>query len=139
MQWLMLQQKEPEDFVIATGRMVTVREFIELCAKELGWDKKNKEGKGIIWEGTGLNEIGRRADNNEIVIKIDPKYFRPTEVEELLGDSSKATKRLNWKPKITLDELISEMIEFDSNEAKKEKLLKAKGYKIYNSHESPPS
>ena len=139
MQWLMLQQKEPEDFVIATGRMVTVREFIELCAKELGWDKNNKEGKGIIWEGTGVDEIGRRADNNEIVIKIDPKYFRPTEVEELLGDSSKATKRLNWEPKITLDELISEMIEFDSNEAKKEKLLKAKGYKIYNSHESPPS
>ena len=96
MQWLMLQQKEPEDFVIATGRMVTVREFIELCAKELGWDKNNKEGKGIIWEGTGVDEIGRRADNNEIVIKIDPKYFRPTEVEELLGDSSKATKRLNW-------------------------------------------
>ena len=139
MQWLMLQQKEPEDFVIATGRMVTVREFIELCAKELGWDKNNKECKGIIWEGTGVDEIGRRADNNEIVIKIDPKYFRPTEVEELLGDSSKATKRLNWEPKITLDELISEMIEFDSNEAKKEKLLKAKGYKIYNSHESPPS
>ena len=139
MQWLMLQQKDPEDFVIATGRMVTVREFIELCAKELGWHKNNKECKGIIWEGKGVEEIGRRADNNEIVIKIDPKYFRPTEVEELLGDSSKASKRLNWEPKITLDELISEMIEFDSNEAKKEKLLKAKGYKIYNSHESPPS
>ena len=139
MQWLMLQQKDPEDFVIATGRMVTVREFIELCAQELGWDKNNKESKGIIWEGTGVNEIGRRADNNEIVIKIDPKYFRPTEVEELLGDSSKAAKRLNWEPKISLNELISEMIEVDSNEAKKERLLKAKGYEIYNSHESPPS
>ena len=92
--------------------MVTVRAFIELCAKELGWDKNNKEGKGIIWEGTGVDEIGRRADNNEIVIKIDPKYFRPTEVEELLGDSSKATKRLNWEPKITFEIGIKKTIQW---------------------------
>ena len=131
MQWLMLQQKEPEDFVISTGKMVAVREFIEKCALKLGWDSENK-GKGIIWEGKGLDEIGRRADNGDIVIRIDPRYFRPTEVEELLGDSSKAKKKLGWKPKITLKRLISEMIEEDSKEAKKEALLKNKGF-IVNS------
>ena len=137
--WRMLQQKEPEDFVIATGRMVTVREFIELCAQELGWSKNNKESKGIIWEGTGVNEIGRRADNKEIVIKIDPKYFRPTEVDELLGDSSKALKKLNWQPKITLEELIKEMINFDKQEADKESLLIKEGFSISVANESPPN
>ena len=75
---------------------------------------------GIIWEGEGLNEIGRRADTGEIVIRIDPRYFRPTEVDELLGDSSKAKEKLNWQPQISLEELISEMIEADSNESMKE-------------------
>ena len=82
MQWLMLQQENPEDYVISTGEMHTVREFIELCATKIGWgDKKGK--KGIIWEGEGLNEVGRRADTGQIVIKIDSRYFRPTEVDEL--------------------------------------------------------
>ena len=117
MQWLMLQQKVPEDFVISTGKMITVREFIELCALELGW---NNEGQnGIIWEGEGLNEIGRRADTGEIVIRVDPRYFRPTEVDELLGDSTKARKKLNWQPKISIEELIKEMIAEDSKESKK--------------------
>ena len=129
MQWLMLQQEKPEDFVISTGNMITVRKFIEECALNLGWDSKNK-GKGIIWEGEGLDEIGKRADNGDIVIRIDPRYFRPTEVEELLGDSSKAKKKLGWQPKITLKQLISEMIEEDSKEAKKEALLKNKGFII---------
>ncbi len=137
MQWLMLQQSKPEDYVISTGKMVSVREFIELCAKKLGWNRNQEDA--IIWEGKGINEIGRRSDTFEIVIKIDPRYFRPTEVDELLGDSSKASKKLNWEPKISLDELIEEMIENDSNEAKKEALLKNKGYKVYNSFESPPS
>ena len=119
MQWLMLQQENPEDFVIATGRMETVRKFIEISAGFLGWSK-NKGGKAIIWEGEGINEIGRRADNGKIVIRVDPRYFRPTEVDQLLGDPSKAFKKLKWQPSITLEEMIKEMIEKDSEEAEKE-------------------
>ena len=118
MQWLMLQQDKPEDFVIATGRSVTIRKFVEICAEKLGW-QKNNEGPSILWEGKGINEVGRRADTNEIVIRIDQKYFRPTEVEMLLGDSTKAFKKLGWKPKVTLEELIDDMIEKDNIEAKK--------------------
>ena len=124
MQWLMLQQKVPDDFVISTGIMHTVREFIDLCALKLGWN--NQGGNGIIWEGEGINEVGRRADTGEIVIRVDPRYFRPTEVDELLGDSSKAKNKLNWEPKISLEELISEMIEEDSEQSKKESILKKK-------------
>ena len=133
MQWLMLQQKVPEDFVISTGKMITVREFIELCAIELGWN--NKGQNGIIWEGEGLNEIGLRADTGETVIKVDPRYFRPTEVDELLGDSTKARKKLNWQAKISIEELIKEMIAEDSKESKKESILKNKGFSIYTSKE----
>ena len=134
MQWLMLQQENPEDYVIASGEMKSVREFIEICAKELGWEKK-EGGKAIIWEKSGLDEVGKRADTEEVVVRIDPRYFRPTEVEQLLGDSSKARNQLKWKPKITLYQLIAEMIEEDSNEAKKESLLKKKGFSIYGSKE----
>ena len=112
MQWLMLQQDQPDDFVIATGRMETVRKFCELTAKEIGWGTHSCPN-GIIWEGEGINEIGRRADNKEIVIRIDPKYYRPTEVDELIGDASKARKLLNWEPKISLEEIISEMVKED--------------------------
>ena len=122
-QWKMLQQEAPEDFVIATGRQESVRKFIELSAKELGWG-------GIIWEGEGINEIGRRADTNEIVIKIDEKYFRPCEVNSLLGDANKAINKLGWSPKTTLEELVSDMIKSDLALAKKESLLKKKGYEI---------
>ena len=134
MQWLMLQQEKPEDFVIATGEMHTVRKFIELCALKLGWNTPNGEG-AIIWEGSNEKEIGKRADTGEVVIRIDPRYFRPTEVNELLGDPSKAKLKLKWEPKISLDELISEMIEEDSKEAKKESLLKNKGFSVYSSKE----
>ena len=134
MQWLMLQQEKPEDFVISSGKMYTVRKFIELCALELGWNGENGVN-GIVWEGEGLDEVGKRADTNEIVIRIDQRYFRPTEVNELLGDSSKARKMLNWEPKITIEELISEMINEDFKEAKKESLLKNKGFSIYTSKE----
>ena len=134
MQWLMLQQDKPQDYVIATGQMNSVREFIELSAKELGWNKK-EGGKAIIWEKSGLDEIGRRADTNEVVVRVDPRYFRPTEVEQLLGDASKARIGLKWKPEITLNQLVAEMIEEDSNEAKKESLLKNKGFSIYSSQE----
>ena len=129
MQWLMLQQKEPEDYVIASGQMTSVRKFIELSAIELGWNKE-KGGKGIIWEKSGIDEIGRRADTKEVVVRIDSRYFRPTEVEQLLGDASKAKKQLNWKNQISLEELISEMIKEDLIEAKKEYLLKNKGFVV---------
>ena len=138
MQWLMLQQENPEDFVIATGEMKTVREFIEISSAKLGWNKVN-DGPAIIWEGSGVNEIGRRADNNEIVIRIDERYFRPTEVNELLGDPSKAKTKLNWQPKISLDELITEMIHADTKEAEKEAMLQKQGFEIYGAIESPPS
>ena len=134
MQWLMLQQDMPQDYVIASGRMTSVRDFIELSAKELGWNKK-EGGKAIIWENSGLDEIGRRADTNEVVVKVDPRYFRPTEVEQLLGDASKARIELKWKPEMTLNQLVSEMIKEDSYEAKKESLLKNKGFSVYSSQE----
>ena len=114
--------------------MCSVREFIELSAKELGWFKKEGE-KSIIWEKKGLDEIGKRADTGEVVVKVDPRYFRPTEVEHLLGDASKARKKLKWKPQITLGKLVSEMIEEDSKLAKKEFMLKNKGFSVYNSNE----
>ena len=115
MQWRMLQQKEPEDYVIATGRQTSVKNFIELCAKELKWG-------GIIWEGKGLNEIGKRIDNNKIVIRIDTKFYRPSEVESLLGNPEKALKKLEWKPKANLEVLVNEMIKKDLKDAKVESL-----------------
>ena len=127
MQWLMLQQEEPEDFVIASGQMKSVREFIEMSALELGWNKEKGE-KGIIWKNSGLDEVGIRADTEEVVVRIDHRYFRPTEVEQLLGDAEKAKKKLGWEPKTSLNQLISEMIKEDSIQAKKEYLLKRNGF-----------
>ena len=125
MQWIMLQQKEADDYVIATGRMETVRRFIEVSAEKLGW-KKDQEGASINWEGEGLNEIGRRADTGEIVIRVDPKYFRPTEVDQLQGDPTKALNKLGWSPKISLDKLIEEMINYDKQKAHQEILSRRK-------------
>ncbi len=116
MQWLMLQQNYPEDFVIATGRQESVRKFVELSAKKLGWG-------GINWSGKGTNEVGKRDDNGEIVIRIDYRYYRPTEVDSLLGEASKAKKILGWSPVISLEELVNEMIEYDKVEAHKESIL----------------
>ena len=138
MQWLMLQQETPEDYVISTGRMETVRRFIEICAEKLNWHA-DSDHPAIIWEGSGIEEIGRRADTNEIVIRIDPRYFRPTEVDELLGDSNKAKLKLGWTPKTSLEELIEEMIEKDKEDAKKKLLLKQKGFSVSDTLESPPS
>ena len=137
MQWLMLQQKKPKDYVISSGRTETVRKFIEISALKLGWNSE-KNGPGIIWEGDGLNEVGRRADNSEIVIKIDPRYFRPTEVEILLGDSRKARDELGWAPKISLEDIISEMIDNDKLEAQKELILKKQGFNPSSSIETIP-
>ena len=126
MQWLMLQQDRPQDYVIATGRQESVKTFIELSAKKLGW--QNSSGASIIWEGKGLNEIGRRADTGEIVIKVDPRYFRPTEVDSLKGDFSKAARELGWEPKLTLEDIVEEMVDHDMTESKKEALLINKGF-----------
>ena len=126
-QWLMLQQEKADDYVISTGRMETVRTFIELSAKKLGWNK-SENSKSIIWEGEGVNEVGRRADTNEIVIKIDKRYFRPSEVDQLVGDSRKAHEKLNWKVNTSLEDLVSEMIENDKKEAEKEFHLFKKGF-----------
>ena len=122
MQWMMLQQDEPEDYVISTGRQESVRTFIEMASKVLGWG-------GIKWSGKGLNETGSRIDNGEIVIRIDKVYFRPSEVDTLLGDSSKASIKLGWKSTTTLEELVQEMIEMDKKEVLKEKILIEKGLK----------
>ena len=138
MQWLMLQQKIPKDYVIATGRTETVRKFIEICTENLNWNP-SKNGPSIIWEGEGINEIGRRPDTNQIVIRIDPRYFRPTEVDILIGDPSKAKKELGWEPKISLDDLIKEMICEDLKKVKEELVLKEQGFDIFSSTESPPS
>ena len=125
MQWMMLQNETPEDFVIATGRMESVRKFCEISAIALGWSPANCENPhGIIWEGNGINEIGRREDTGEIVIRVDPRYYRPTEVEELLGDATKAREILGWVPKISLEEMINEMIINDKEISQKESLLK---------------
>ncbi len=122
-QWEIMQQEKPDDYVIATGRKASVREFIELAAKELGWE-------GIIWEGKGLDETGRRADNKKIVIKIDKNYFRPCEVNSLIGDSTKAFKKMGWSAKISLEDLVSDMIKHDKELAKKEALLIKKGFNL---------
>ena len=127
MQWLMLQQDKPEDFVISTGRMETVRRFVELAAKKLGWESL-ENSKSIIWEGENENEIGRRADTKEIVVRVDPRYFRPAEVDQLLGDATKAKEKLNWVSKTSLEDLVGEMIENDLEQAQKDLYLKEKGY-----------
>ena len=138
MQWLMLQQDKPRDYVISTGRTETVRKFIEICALELGWNSKKGE-PGIIWEGKGINEIGKRADTKEIIIRIDERYFRPTEVDLLLGDASKAFKDLNWEPKTSLEETIHEMISNDNQEAEKALILKNEGFKLSEPVETLPN
>ena len=116
MQWLMLQQEQPEDFVIATGRQESVRKFIELSALSLGWGQ-------IQWEGKGISEVGRREDTGAVVVRIDPRYFRPAEVETLLGDPTKAREKLGWTPTTTLEEMVAEMVAADKEIASNEALL----------------
>jgi GDPmannose 4,6-dehydratase len=120
MQWLMLQQEQPEDFVISTGVQYSVRQFIEKTAAALGME--------LRWECKGVDEVGYW--NNQPVIKIDPRYFRPTEVETLLGDPTKAKEKLGWVPEITLDEMVQEMVVYDLAQAKKQALLKQHGYQV---------
>ena len=133
MQWRMLQQEgPPEDFVIATGRQETVRHFIELTALELGWGQ-------MQWSGDGVEEVGARGDNGQVVVRIDPRYFRPAEVDTLLGDPTKAKEKLGWTPTTTLEELVAEMVTIDKNEARKEATLRREGFTVVSSMENPPS
>jgi len=125
MQWLMLQQKTAEDFVIASGTQYSVRDFITEAANCLNMD--------VSWRGAGLNEVG--IIDNRDVVKIDPRYYRPTEVETLLGDASKAKNKLGWQPKIDFKTLVREMVEEDLMLAKKDKLMKEHGYRTFSWNE----
>ena len=127
MQWLMLQQESPEDFVISTGIQHSVRDFLNLVAKEMEIKLK--------WKGEGINEFAIDVDSGKTIVVIDPRYFRPSEVETLLGDSTKARKRLGWSPKISFEELVKEMALYDLEEAKKDYLLNQEGFSTYKYQE----
>lgn len=142
MQWLMLQQEKPEDFVIATGIQYSVREFIEFSANHLGIS--------LRWEGTGVDEKGiiESIDSNsclnndemsvkagDVIVQVDPRYFRPAEVDTLLGDPSHAKKQLGWEPKITLHEMIAEMMDYDLDQARRHALLERKGFAVNTAKE----
>ena len=132
MQWLMLQQDKPEDFVIATGIQYSVRTFVDKAASHLGMK--------IAWEGEGVNEQGRvsaisgndapAVSVGDVIVKIDPRYFRPAEVETLLGNPAKAKEKLGWVPRITLDEMVQEMVSHDLDQARQHALLKSKGFSV---------
>ena len=126
MQWMMLQQEQPEDFVIATGVQYSVREFVDAGAKEIGLS--------ITWEGEGVNEKGYDA-SGKCIVAVDPRYFRPTEVETLLGDPAKAKEKLGWVPKITFQELVAEMMREDLKAAERDELVKRHGFAAYDYHE----
>jgi GDPmannose 4,6-dehydratase len=136
MQWLMLQQDKPEDFVIATGVQYSVRQFVEFSAKELGVT--------ITFSGEGVDEVGTvtkvegdkaKCKVGDVIVRVDPRYFRPTEVETLLGDPTKAKEKLGWVPKTTLQELVREMVESDYNAARRDSLVKMAGFQAYDYHE----
>jgi GDPmannose 4,6-dehydratase len=137
-QWLMLQQDKPEDFVIATGVQYSVRDFVDAAAKELGIE--------IRWEGKGVEEKGYLVDSSlrggrqpdvaiHPIVQVDPTYFRPTEVETLLGDASKAKAKLGWQPKIAFNELVAEMVREDLQSAERDELMKNHGYKPFDFYE----
>ena len=125
--WLMLQQDKPEDFVIATGETHSVREFVEIAFMEIGIK--------ISWEGSGLNEVGRDEATGKVLLRIDPRYFRPTEVEFLLGDPAKAKEKLGWQKKISFNELINMMVIEDIKEAERDQLCRMQGFKTFNCFE----
>ncbi|MFZ0746288.1 MAG: GDP-mannose 4,6-dehydratase [Terracidiphilus sp.] len=127
MQWLMLQQDEPRDYVIATGEQHSVRDFVDLAAAFL--DMK------ITWNGSCADEKGLDADGN-VIVAVDPRYYRPTEVETLLGDAGKARRELGWRPRTTFRELVKEMVEEDLMVAEKDALVKKHGYSVFNYHET---
>lgn len=126
MQWMMLQQNEPRDFVVATGEQHSVREFVETAARCLDIE--------IEWKGSGAEEKGYDQNGNAIVA-VDPRYYRPTEVETLLGDASKAMRELGWKPRTSFKELVVEMVEEDRQTAERDALIRQHGYSVFNFHE----
>jgi GDPmannose 4,6-dehydratase len=136
MQWLMLQQDKPDDFVIATGVQYSVRQFVEFAAEELGVT--------LIWTGEGENEVGTvsavtgkeaKCKVGDVIVKVDPRYYRPTEVETLLGDPTKAKEKLGWVPTTTLKELVTEMVQADFATAKRDALVKLAGFQTFDHHE----
>ncbi|TCV79113.1 GDP-mannose 4,6-dehydratase [Sulfurirhabdus autotrophica] len=126
MQWLMLQQEKPEDFVIATGVQYSVRDFVDAAAQELGM--------AIRWVGNGVDEKGYDSDGN-CIVAVDPRYFRPTEVETLLGDPSKAKEKLGWTPKISFKSLVAEMVREDLKASERDALCRSEGFKTFDHHE----
>jgi len=126
MQWLMLQQDEPEDFCIATGKQYSVRQFVEIAARHVDLE--------IRWEGQGMDEKGYDQDGN-CIVEVDPRYFRPTEVETLLGDASKAREKLGWQPRITFEEMVQEMMENDLALAQRDHLVETQGFKAFQHYE----
>jgi GDPmannose 4,6-dehydratase len=126
-QWLMLQQDQPEDFVIATGEQHSVREFVSRSAQLLGWD--------VEWRGEGVAEEGVDRASGRVLVKVDPRYFRPTEVETLLGDPSKAKAKLGWVPEVGFEQLVREMVETDLEIARRDAHMKQHGFKVYHHHE----
>jgi len=128
MQWLMLQQEKPEDFVIATGVQYSVRDFVSAAAVELGMK--------LAWKGKGVDEIGYLDQKSpHAIIRVDPRYFRPTEVDSLLGDPTKAREKLGWSPRTTFQELVSEMVRQDLRSAERDELVKKHGFAAYDYHE----
>ncbi len=136
MQWLMLQQDEPEDFVIATGEQFSVRQFVDIAAEQLGitlrWEGEDSEEVGIVESNTN-NDTGPQP--GAVIVRVDPRYYRPTEVETLLGDASKAKEKLGWVPKISFTELVSEMVSADLGGAKRDELSKRGGFTVFKRHE----
>jgi GDPmannose 4,6-dehydratase len=126
MQWLMMQQPEPDDYVIATGRQYSVREFISLAAQALDM--------GVTWRGNGVDERGYDGQGR-CIVAVDPRYFRPTEVESLLGDATKARERLGWTPRTTFEELVAEMVREDLRSAERDELIRRHGYPTFDFHE----
>jgi GDPmannose 4,6-dehydratase len=126
-QWLMLQQDEPDDFVIATGKQFSVRDFVAAAGSLL--DMK------IEWRGEGVEEVGVDTVTGRTLVRVDPRYFRPTEVETLLGDATKARQKLGWVPEVGFSELVSEMVHEDLDEARRDAMVAKEGYKVYSRHE----
>ena len=126
-QWLMLQQPEPEDYVVATGKQHSVRDFVVLAGKMLGID--------IEWHGRGADELGVDRNSGHAVVRVDPRYFRPAEVESLLGDATKIRAKLGWTPEISFDALVREMVDSDLALAKRDALVAKEGYKVFRHHE----
>ena len=147
----MLQQEKPDDFVIATGVQHSVREFVDIAARELGiwlrWEGSGVDEKGIVEAVEPIGNIYRRAggdssrgdettlQSGDVIVRVDPRYFRPVEVETLLGDPTKARNELGWKPSISFEEMVREMVRFDLEEAQRDSLCKQEGFTVFDFYE----